>query len=135
MSECYGFDASSYLEHYGVKGMKWGIRRSPRRPGRREDRKRVKEMKKNVKLRRLLSDQDLSYAISRLEKEKRLRELTKDEIGYGKNITSNILRDVGTRTAKTIATGAAIYAVKYAVTKKFDPVDFAGYIAPKPKNK
>lgn len=23
----YGFDASSYLEHYGVKGMKWGIRK------------------------------------------------------------------------------------------------------------
>lgn len=23
----YGFDASSYLEHYGVKGMKWGVRK------------------------------------------------------------------------------------------------------------
>lgn len=28
-----GFDASSYLEHYGVKGMKWGIRKASLKVG------------------------------------------------------------------------------------------------------
>lgn len=121
--------------------MKWGVRRTPEQLGRKKpsekalDRQRKKQMKKNVKRRRLLSDQELSYAISRIEKEKRLRELTREEIGYGKKRARSVLSSIGSKTLMTVASGASIYAVKYAITKEFNPKEFAGYVAPKPKNK
>jgi hypothetical protein len=123
------------LYHYGVLGMKWGRHRNSNSSSSKADKKVKAEMRKSVKNRRLLSDKDLTEKIGRLEKEKKLRELTDSEINSGKKATGDIMKSVGTKVATTVISGAALYAVKYALTKKVDPIDLAGYIAPKPKNK
>ena len=141
------------LQHHGVKGQKWGVRRYQNSDGsltpagkkrydreqnrslRKQDRIRKKEMRKAVRNRRLLSDEELDQKIKRIEKEKRLRELTDEEINRGRKITSEVLTQSGKSVATTLTKGAALYGVKYAMTKEFDIKDAASYVAPKPKNK
>lgn len=126
-------DEKLELYHHGVKGMKWGVRKEREKVP--SNRKVKKQRKKMLKNRRRLSDEELDKAIVRLEKERRFRELSKDDIAVGRKKVASMLDTAGSMTAKTLVSGAMLYAVKYAVTKNFDPVDFAKYITPVPKRK
>lgn len=138
-------DVDSFLEHYGIIGMKWGVRRPVGPDGlvgsgsgkstKARDKQTKAERRKDVKERRLLSDKALTEKIGRLEKEKRLRELTDAEINSGKKATSDIMKQVGTRVATTVLTGAALYGIKSALTGKVDVSEIANYVAPKPGRK
>lgn len=132
-------DLEETLEHFGVPGMKWGIRRGSSRSKAKADKGRDKIVKKSrrkdVKNRRLLSDKDLTEKIGRLEKEKKLKELTDSEINGGKKATKDVMKSAGTKVATAVISGAALYAVKTALTGKVDLADMAGYLAPKPGKK
>lgn len=67
--------------------------------------------------------------------EKRLKDLTDEDLNPGRKATSEVMKNVGKKVATTVIAGAAIYGVKAALTKHFDPVEAAKYMAPKPKNK
>ena len=127
------------LLHYGVLGMKWGKRRTEaqleRARQKAEDKAVKKARRQDVKNRRLLSDKDLQDKINRIEKERKLKELTAEDVAPGKKAVSDILASSGKKAATTIATGAILYGVKAAMTKKFDVSDAASYMTPKPKNK
>ena len=119
-----------YLMHYGILGMKWGRRRE-RRAAKKEAKTIRKDRKQASKNRRQLSDEELTARISRLEKEKKLRTLTEEEISPGKTLVKQQLRKVGA----TALIGSAAYLAKYAITGKANIQEFANYAVPNPNKK
>ena len=130
------------LQHHGVKGMKWGIRRTPAQLGHKAKKKKITadqrakaNMRKDVKNRRLLSDDEIKKKIERIQNQKKLKELTEEELSPGRKAAKRILSNSGQKVATTLITGAALYGVKSAMTRHFDVREAASYMTPKPKNK
>lgn len=132
-------DTEDFLSHYGVKGMKWGKRNKRTQKESRE----ISKRKKIASKRRTLSDKEIETYIGRLEKEKKLKSLIEDDLSPGKKVAKQIMSDTGQKVVKTVATGAALYAIKVGIGNKFKASDMkkldwkeaAQYLAPKPKNK
>lgn len=84
----------TWIYHYGVKGMKWGIRKSPNRIGRkRTARKHVSEM----------SDEELRKQINRLNQEKQYKDLTASPYAkIGKRLVQGILVAAAMETSKQL---------------------------------
>lgn len=125
------------IAHYGVLGMKWGVRKDRRRSGsprrtRREQRE-IESRKQAVKRRRTLSEKEIRQRIERLHLERQLKELTEQDISPGKSFVTNLFKDVGKRTLATIGTGAVLFAIKSALEGRWDPKAAAQYLAPRPK--
>lgn len=108
------------LYHYGVLGMKWGVRRTPaqlakangKAKRKSEDNAKKSDMKKAVKSRRTLSDADLKKRIERIKMEKQLKDLTAEEISPGKKFVSEVLSSSGKKVATALVTGAVLYGTK-----------------------
>lgn len=94
------------LYHYGVKGMKWGVRRTPAQLGRstgsnhptenlHDDYKRAHGTK-SVKS---MSDSELRQRINRLQMEKQYNQLTQQECSSGKQFVKQVLRESAKQTA------------------------------------
>lgn len=131
----------SELCHYGVKGMKWGIRRYQNKDGtltdagkRRQTKKESKEQKrtqknetkkqtssKKKKSASEMTDSELQDTIRRMELEKRYRDLVRDaqpKKTKGQQFVENVL----TRSGENIATQFTTYAMGRAVNKAFENV-------------
>lgn len=133
------------LAHHGIKGMHWGIRRSPEELGhprtgskqsskveRREARKDIKDATKRI---HSMSDKELMERIGRLTNEKRLMELTIDSLTTTSNPYANIAIQSGKKVVGTVLTGVGLYSIKSILSGKFNLAEMAGYVAPRPKNK
>ncbi len=130
------------LKHHGIKGMKWGIRRTPAQLGRQSgsykkaaDRKEKTSRKAAVKNRRTLSDVDLEKKVKRLKLEKEFKELTYSDIAPGKKFVSDVMASAGKKALTVAAAGAVSYGVKVAMTKEFSIKEAASYIAANPNKK
>lgn len=120
------------MQHHGIKGQKWGVRRFQNADGSltTAGKQRASESKKRAdsKNRGTLTNAQLKAKIERLQMEKQLRELTNQEVNSGKVYAQKILKDVGGRVLTTVATGAILYAGKAAVSGSFDTKEFANAI-------
>ena len=91
---------SEYISHFGVKGMKWGIRRyqnkdgsltpeGRKRYGRSEDSEKIRELRKKPVS--AMSNQELETVIRRMNLERQYRDLKSSEINSGKKKAKEVL--------------------------------------------
>ena len=118
------------LYHHGIKGQKWGVRRFQNKNGsltplgrnRKNDAAKIqrkninKKRKEASKNRALLSDAELDRRIKRLEKEKRLKELTESEVSPGRTKVKKIMGRYGNQVAG-IAIGATVGTAAGVISK------------------
>lgn len=130
------------LMHYGIKGMRWGVRRSESQLAKERskvekiaDKTAKTERKKDVKNRRTLTTEELKNKIDRMKLEKQFKDLTEEDISPGRKVAKDILKSAGTKVLSAAAAGAAAYAVKATMTKRFDLREAAAYIAANPNKK
>ncbi len=111
-------DVDDFLAHYGVKGMKWGVKRGVVNPRNQRTKKEntVRSTRKDaLKRRQVLSDKNLDQLVKRLEQEKKLKSLLDDDLAPGRTVTKKLLSNVGTKVVGTVLAGASVWAVKAAL--------------------
>lgn len=89
--------------HYGVKGMKWGVRRTPAQLGHKPKGPSKAQRRAEVKS---MSDTELRNRINRIQMEKQYMQLTEPQLSPGKKF----IKDVVTNAAKQTATN---YVAKF----------------------
>lgn len=125
---------NDYLKHYGVLGMKWGVRRnrSTSSSGKRGE-KNGSDEKKLIVMRPPkpstasskpkktsisdMSDDELRRRISRLEMEKRYKDLSREREQKQVSRGKRFVQDVMEKSGRNIATQVATYAMGAAVNK------------------
>lgn len=137
------------LMHYGVLGMKWGVRRyqpyseKPRGSGKggkeigdakkaakQADRAVKKDRRDANRNRRSLSDDELNKRVNRLQKEKQLKDLTEEDLGSGRKKVKTMFKkyEEFNKPARKIIASAA-YALAFTVAKEWVGTVFGTKVA------
>ncbi|MET0785497.1 MAG: hypothetical protein ABWY25_02170 [Paenisporosarcina sp.] len=106
-------DIADFLEHYGRKGMRWGVRTtSPSSTTGRQKTSFEKSPKK-------LNEAELSRRIKRMELEKKYNDLRKPEVTAGKAYARGLLENSGRSIATAVVGGAAGFFVQRELRRRF----------------
>lgn len=109
----WNYNYSDELYHHGIKGMKWGVRRSraqlgysssPRKTKKQAQKVSSKQQRRNEM--KNMSDAELRSRINRIQMEKQYMQLTEPQLSPGKKF----VKDVLTNAAKQTVTN---YTAKY----------------------
>ena len=113
------------LEHHGVKGMRWGHRKRDVSSGKNgkttKTTKKTKTTKAQIKR---MPDSEVQSRIKRLESEKKLSKLSKEDSNPTKQFIKSVMADSGKRVLTTVATNAMIGGIRYATDKSYSKKDF-----------
>lgn len=107
-----GFDASSYLEHYGVKGMKWGIRKA-RLKSENAITNRNKSKKQLDKRNKKYGSADYSRDVSIYGRGG--AERINKRLNKGKTLDQARRREAATQIATGLGLSAAFYSTAFMV--------------------
>lgn len=110
-----------YLMHYGVKGMKWGVRKAD--SGIRAKRKKEKILKSPRKLKKHQNEytqKEVEDAIKNIERDQRLDTLQQNKISKGKKYADTILSYVKLVGVTAATAGAGVVAYKAIKNKDYN---------------
>jgi len=122
-------DSDKFLEHYGIRGMQWGVRKSegggssggsattPKKPTVPKTNSRERTRYKTAP--KKLTSEELQRRITRLEREKRYNDLNTRDLLPGEKAAKDILAQNGKQILATVAVGAGVFVVKKAIDKAF----------------
>lgn len=133
------------LYHYGVKGMKWGVRKSPERSGTRKEKRHVKKQQRiqkrhdkalsvkssaryTYRQRKLLSDDELRYRVNRLNMERQLKDLSRNTNSF--NPVSSGYNELIKPGKQAAGKALSLYGAKVLVTSTVGP-EAGAFIRPK----
>lgn len=84
------------LQHHGILGMKWGIRRTPEQLARAGGKNSKTKIDEDIQQ---MSDSELRSRINRLQMEKQYKQLTSREVSIGKKFVKDVLTNAAKQTA------------------------------------
>lgn len=99
----------SELYHYGIKGMKWGVRRTEAQLARARGKKQSSSTEEHEDYKKAhdsksvksMSDTELRNRLNRLQMEQQYSRLNPGTVSKGKNTVNKILKTAGTVAATT----------------------------------
>ena len=108
--------SNNFLAHWGIPGMRWGIRRSRSKGG------TVKISKKSTKSKLSeIDDKELQDRVKRLQLEQQYAQLTQKKLSTGKQIVKDILVNSAKQTATTYVTKYMTQGVETALKAAVKP--------------
>jgi len=102
------------VKHYGVRGMRWGVRKKSGSRGSKDYRRSRKLLKKPLKD---LSDDDLKKLNSRMQLERKARNLDNRVISKGKRFVAQVLVGAASAVATTLLIKGATKGPSYLAKK------------------
>lgn len=105
------------LQHYGILGMKWGVRRTPAQLTRANGRAGKTESSDEIKK---MSDSELRSKINRLQMEKQYKQLTSSEISVGRKFVQDVLTNAAKQTATNYVSKYMTKGIDAAIKKATD---------------